>query len=112
MWKAAKGYGAGSKPSRRDYGPGSWVLWTSPDGRRRMGVISNDAFTLAAVKRSASVGQARESRCKAVVIPADGGDALPLCPAMKNHPQAVIKDGGRWRPVRPHHGRTKEVAAA
>ncbi|AXU14526.1 hypothetical protein I3J09_17855 [Streptomyces clavuligerus] len=77
-----------------------------------MGVVSDDRFTLATVRRSAQVGQAKESRCKAVVLPADGGDALPLCPATKNHPHAVIKDGGRWRPAHPHHERTKEAAAA
>lgn len=113
-WKNAKGYGAGSKPARRDYAPGSWVLWSTPNGRRRMGIVSDDPFALAAVKRSAQVGQAKESRCKAVVIPADGGDALPLCPKAPNHPHALIKDGGRWQPVRPHHRQTnsKEEKAA
>ncbi|MEW1548985.1 hypothetical protein [Streptomyces tsukubensis] len=77
-----------------------------------MGVVSDDAFTLATVRRTAQVGQAKEARCKAVVVPADGGDALPLCLATANHPNPVIKDGGRWRPVHPHHERTNPPKAA
>ncbi|MEU7407979.1 hypothetical protein AB0B40_01385 [Streptomyces sp. NPDC042638] len=112
MWKNATGYGAGSKPSKSDYAPGSWVIWTTPNGRRRMGIVSDDPFTLAAVKRSAQVGQTREAQCKAVVIPADGGDVLPLSPKSKKHPQAVIKDGGRWRPVRAHNQTNSQKAQA
>ncbi|MER6914642.1 hypothetical protein ABT354_23465 [Streptomyces sp. NPDC000594] len=112
MWKNATGYGAGAKPSKRDYAPGSWVAWTAPNGKQREGIVSSDPFALATVRRSAQVGQAKEARCKAVVVPADGGDSLPLCPATPKHPEAVIKDGGRWRPVRPRHRTNSQEAAA
>ncbi|MBB5938808.1 hypothetical protein FHS42_005899 [Streptomyces zagrosensis] len=111
-WKQARGYGAQSKPSERDYGPGSWVMWTAPSGRRRMGVVSDDPFTLAAVKRSMQVGQSKEARCKAVVVPADGGDILPLCLPNSNNPHALLTDDGRWRPARPHHQQTQQRAVA
>lgn len=90
------------------------MAWTAPNGKGRLGIVSDDLFTLSAVKRSAQVGQSKEAQCKAVVIPADGGEALPLCPKTKRNPQAVIKDGGKWRPARPYHSQSnsqKEQAA-
>lgn len=111
-WKAAKSYGAASKPVQRDYAPGSWVSWTTPRGQLRTGVVTSDPFTVAAAKRAAEVGGAKDARTRVAVIPADGGEALPLCLPDSNHPETLIKESGRWRPVRPAHTTTKAKAAA
>lgn len=107
MWKNAKGYGSGSRQSKRDYAPGSWVSWTTPHGRRRTGVVTADPFTVAAAKRAAGVGGAKESRTRVAVVPSDGGDTIPLCLPNGNNPDALVKDDGRWRHVATAHYQTQ-----
>lgn len=99
VWKAAKGYGAESKPSKGDCTPGSWVTWTTPRGVDRSGVVSGDPLSVAAARRH--VPMDKVARCTAVIIPADGGDVLPLLRKTAKEPDAQTKDGGRWRPVVP-----------
>lgn len=111
-WKSAKSYGAGSNPVRRNYAAGSWVSWTTPRGECRTGVVTSDPFTVTATKRAAEVGGAKDARTRAAVIPADGGEALPLCLPDSNHPETLIKESGRWRPVRPAHTTTTKARAA
>lgn len=112
LWKSAKAYGAESKPSKGDCTPGSWVTWTTPKGKRRTGIVSNDPLSMAAVRRH--VPMDKVSRCTAVIVPADGGDALPLLRKSAKEPNFQTKDGGRWRPVASLRNRTnsQEVNAA
>ncbi|GGV14543.1 hypothetical protein GCM10010245_25270 [Streptomyces spectabilis] len=113
LWKSAKGYGAGAKPSKRDYAPGSWVTWTTPRGKSRTGIVTTDPVTVAQVKRTAEVGGARDARTRAAVIPSDGGDTVPLCLPNSNNPDAQVKDNGRWRNATPAHNQsTHEEAQA
>ncbi|MGW6456716.1 hypothetical protein ACWF94_12465 [Streptomyces sp. NPDC055078] len=114
MWKNARGYGAGSRQSKRDYAPGSWVSWSTPYGKRRTGIVTADPFAVAAAKSAAQVGGANESRTRAAVVPSDGGDAVPLCLPNSNNPEALIKDDGRWRHAAPahRHPRREEATAA
>jgi hypothetical protein len=111
VWKTAKGYGAESKPSKGDCTPGSWVTWTTPRGVDRSGVISSDPLSVAAARRH--VPMDKVTRCTAVIIPADGGDVLPLLRKTAKEPNFQTKDGGRWRSVvtrdRSH---SKEAKAA
>ncbi|GAA1922196.1 hypothetical protein GCM10009716_33460 [Streptomyces sodiiphilus] len=102
-WRAAKRYGAESKPSKRAYGPGSWVSWTAPTGQQRTGVVTRDDLTVRSAKRAAEVGEAKDGRTRAAVVPADGGETLPLALPHWNDPAALVKDGGRWRPVSVAH---------
>ncbi|GGR75427.1 hypothetical protein GCM10010236_32690 [Streptomyces eurythermus] len=112
VWKNAKAYGADSKPCRRVYAPGSWVVWTTPKGKRRTGIVSSDPLSLEAVRRH--VRWDKVGRCNSVIVPADGGDALPLLQKTAKEPHFQTKDGGRWRPVTPLRNQTnpQEVDAA
>lgn len=65
----------------------------------RTGVVSDDPVALREARRH--VPSAKVSRCTAVIIPADGGDVLPLLKATNKEPDAQTKDGGRWRTVTP-----------
>ncbi|WP_185300448.1 hypothetical protein [Streptomyces finlayi] len=52
-------------------------------------------------------------RCTAVIIPADGGDMLPLLRKTAKDPHTQTKDGGWWRPVVPlNRTNSQEVTAA
>lgn len=92
--------------------PGSWVTWTTPKGKRRTGIVSSDPLSVAAVRRLVSMDKV--SRCTAVIVPADGGEALPLLRKSAKEPNFQTKDGGRWRPVVSLRNRTdsQEVNAA
>ncbi len=110
LWKNTKGYGAESKPSKGDCTPGSWVTWTTPKGKSRTGVVSNDPLTVATVRRHVPMNKV--SRCTAVIVPADGGDVLPLLRKTAKEPHVQTKYGGRWRPVVSTRTNSKEVEAA
>lgn len=111
VWKSAKGYGAGSKPSKGKCTPGSWVTWMTPRGKDRTGIVSDDLLTVASVARRIPTGKA--VRCIAVIIPADGGDLLPLLRRTAKEPHHQTKDGGRWRSVVPlNRTNSQEKAAA
>ncbi|MFD7070137.1 hypothetical protein ACFV97_23225 [Streptomyces sp. NPDC059913] len=110
MWKSAKGYGAGSKPSKGNCTPGAWVTWITPRGKERTGIVSDDPLTVAAVSRHIPMDKAL--RCTAVIIPADGGDMLPLLRRTAKQPHVQTKDGGRWRPVVPLKRTNPQEAAA
>lgn len=111
MWKSAKRYGAGSKPSKGKCTPGSWVTWTTPRGKDRTGIVSDDLLTVTAVARRIPLDKA--VRCTAVIIPADGGDMLPLLRRTAKEPHQQTKDGGRWRSVVPlNRTNSQETAAA
>ncbi len=114
MWKQAKGYAHGSKPSKRAHSAGSWVSWTNPQGQERTGIVTTDHVSVNEAKRTALVGGAKEARTRVAVIPSDGGDMLPLCLPNSSHPHAQVKDSGRWRRVAPAHHLTnsKEAKAA
>lgn len=110
VWKSAKAYGAESKPSKGDCTPGSWVTWTTPKGRQRTGIVSNDPATVATVRRH--VPMDKVSRCTAVIIPADGGDVLPLLRKTAKEPSAQTKEGRRWRSVAPLNRTNSQEAKA
>jgi hypothetical protein len=111
VWKSAKAYGAGSKPSKGNCTPGSLVTWTTPRGKDRTGIVSDDLLTVAAVSRRIPMDKAL--RCTAVIIPADGGDMLPLLRKTAKEPHVQTKDGGRWRSVVPlSRTNPQEVTAA
>ncbi|HEY8979248.1 MAG TPA: hypothetical protein VIU15_06660 [Streptomyces sp.] len=109
LWKRAKGYGADSRPSRADYAPGSWVRWTDAKGRTRTGVISGDVFTLAAILRTVPTGS---KTCRALVVPADGGEALPVSLSTSNRPETLVKaTNGRWCRLTPSHAQPSLMEA-
>ncbi len=66
-------------------------------------MVTRDDLTVYAAKRAAQVGAAKDSRTRAAVVPADGGEALPLALPNSNNSGALVKDDGRWRPVSPAH---------
>ncbi|MEI5099543.1 hypothetical protein RB200_14300 [Streptomyces sp. PmtG] len=74
--------------------------------------MSNDPATVATARNH--VPMDRATRCTAVIIPADGGDVLPLLRKTAKEPSAQTKDGGRWRPVVPVRNRinSQEATAA
>ncbi|MET9468953.1 hypothetical protein ABZY44_29995 [Streptomyces sp. NPDC006544] len=72
--------------------------------------MSNDAATVATVRRH--VPMDKGTRCTAVIIPADGGDVLPLLRKTAKEPNAQTKDGGRWRSVVPLNRTNSQEAAA
>ncbi|MEU6921299.1 hypothetical protein [Streptomyces sp. NPDC046631] len=73
--------------------------------------MSDDLLTVAAVSRRIPMDKAL--RCTAVIIPADGGDVLPLLRKTAKQPHAQTKDGGRWRSVVPlSRTNLQEVTAA
>ncbi|MFF1498860.1 hypothetical protein ACFVZR_03015 [Streptomyces sp. NPDC058316] len=73
--------------------------------------MSDDLLSVAAASRRIPMDKA--SRCTAVIIPADGGDMLPLLRKTAKHPNAQTKDGGRWRSVVPlNRTNPQEVSAA
>ncbi|MBD0840906.1 hypothetical protein ICC28_19665 [Streptomyces sp. TRM68416] len=89
------------------------MSWTSPNGKQRTGIVSEDLFTLRAAIRAADVGSSVTARARVVVIPSDGGEALPLCLPTSNDPDARVKDDGRYRHATPahHHPSLLEAAA-
>lgn len=98
-----------SRPSRADYAPGSWVKWTGPGGRSRTGVISRDPFTLASILRTVPTGS---KTCRVLVVPADGGEALPVSLATSNRPETLVKEtNGRWCRLVPHHAQPSLMEA-
>ncbi|MFH8609581.1 hypothetical protein ACH4D5_19100 [Streptomyces sp. NPDC018029] len=67
---------------------------------------------MAAVRRV--IPSDKVTRCTAVIIPADGGDTLPLLRKSAKESHALTKDNGRWREVTPAHNQTarEELTAA
>lgn len=94
VWRSARG-SLPTKPSRKAFSAGSWVKWTGTNGRDYHGIVSNDRATLHQVTGEVATGS-RSARVKAVIIPADGSEILPLALPNANHWKAEAKQAGRW----------------
>ncbi|MGW5256950.1 hypothetical protein ACWERW_29005 [Streptomyces sp. NPDC004012] len=70
-------------------------MWTGTNGRDYQGIVSTDRATLHQVTGEVATGS-RSARVKAVIIPADGSDILPLALPNANHWKAEAKQAGRW----------------
>lgn len=74
------------------------MRWTGTNGRDYQGIVSTDRETLHHVSREVPFGP-RSARVKAVIIPADGSEILPLALPNANHYKAEAKQAGRWMQV-------------